>query len=99
MDVNDIRREMVGAIVTIGAARDLGRNHPSVRVLAESVMGLLSDATNEALDAHAEACQCCAGRVVAMLGIFEQGYRLAADVSAELMVPITPGQVLLAGCQ
>jgi hypothetical protein len=94
-----IKEGLVGAVVRLAVSDDLGRSHPGIRRIAETVLSLTSPATTEALDAHMGRCVCCRDRFIAIAALVEQGMHLGAAVTKELKVPVSPAQALLAGCQ
>ena len=98
MDIEGIKWGLAGAIVTRAMGPDLGKDHPSIRLLAESVMGVTSQATNRALDRHVDACRCCESRIIAMANLAALGVELSSAASHALKVRIWPAQALLVDC-
>ena len=99
LNYETVKRDMAGACVRLAVGPELGRQHPSIRLLAETVLSLTTEATTAALDAHMVRCNCCTDRFVALAAFVETGFKLGATVTKKLGVPVTGSQALLADCQ
>jgi len=96
MGNRNVRRDLVEAmlvVVTTGGAVD--PQHPSLRLLAEANLGLLSQGTGRSIDHHMGKCRVCRSRAAVLLSVAEAATNKACAARSALGIPVTGADLLL----